>query len=80
MFKALLDFSGLAFSLLSLLTVWGLSNVCWNSVAATVFLEAAIVIRTEVAAMAPLMATAAEHRTVVVAGALEAQVVTRCLT
>lgn len=60
--------------------MFGFSNVCRNLVAATVFLEAAIVIQTEVAAMAPLMATAAEHRMVVVAGALEAPVVTRCLT
>lgn len=46
---------------------------------ATVFLEAVIIIRTEVAAMVPLMATAAEHPTVVVAEALEVPVVIRCL-
>lgn len=59
--------------------MFGFSNLRRNLVGATVFLEAAIVIRTEVAAMVPLMATAAEHRTVVVAEALEVPVVIRCL-
>lgn len=79
-FKPLLNFQALLFVFLFLLFVFEFSNVCRNLVAATVFLEAAIVIRTEVATMAPLMGTAAEHRTVVVAEALEAPVVTRCLT
>lgn len=55
------------------------SDLRRNLVGATVSLEAAIVIRTEVAAMVLLMATAAEHRTVVVAEALEVPVVIRCL-
>lgn len=59
--------------------VYGFSNSHQNLVGATVFLEAAIVIRTEVAAMVPLTATAVEHRTVVVAEALEVPVVIRCL-
>lgn len=80
MFKALLDVPALLFVSLSLRVVFGFSDVYRNLVAATVFLEAAIAIRTEVTAMAPLMATAAEHRMVVVAEALEALVVTRCLT
>lgn len=80
MFKAFLDFQALRFVSFSLLVVFGFSNVCRNLVAATVFLEVAIVIRTEVAAMAPQMATAAEHRMVVVAEALEVPAVTRCLT
>lgn len=57
----------------------GFSNSHRNLVGAAVFLEAAIVIRTEVAAMVPLTATAAEHRTVMVAEALEVPVVIRCL-